>query len=88
MDPHANMLNNTNTAMSSVIGGCNALSVYPSDFNNKTLQRISKNVSAILKEESHFSKVADPVAGAYVVDAMVDQLCEKAWDNFLTEAAQ
>ena len=88
LDPHVNMLNNTNTAMSSILGGCTALSVYPADLNNITAQRISKNVSNILREESHFNKVADPIAGSYIIDTMVLQLCDKAWSNFLSQIGQ
>jgi methylmalonyl-CoA mutase len=87
LEPNVNMLGNVNAAMSSVLGGCAALSVYPSDYSNKTLQRIAKNVSNILREESHFNKVADPVAGTYVVDAMVQEMSDRAWSSFLKKVS-
>ncbi|MBT1703887.1 methylmalonyl-CoA mutase family protein [Chryseosolibacter indicus] len=85
LSPHENMLRGTTSAMASIIGGCDSLSVYPQDENNSMMDRIARNVSNILREESHFDKVEDPLAGAYVIESMVNQLAEKAWDLFKTK---
>ena len=76
------MLKATMAAMASVIGGSNALTVYAEDNGNKMMERIASNVSNILREESHFNKVADPAAGAYVIEQMVNDIAQAAWEQF------
>ncbi len=85
-DPHVNMLRGTTAGMAAVIGGCDVLSVAPydrlvrapSDFS----QRIARNTSLILHEEAHLDQVADPAAGSYYIEALTDQVAEKAWEQF------
>lgn len=83
-DPYTNMLSNTNQAMSAILGGCNVLTVLP---HNKGIEavdefsrRIARNVSTILKEESYFDRVADPVAGSFYLETLTDQLAEKMFE--------
>lgn len=80
--PHGNLIKATNTAMAAITGGCDSLTVVPEDDTNETMSRVARNVSSILREESHFSKVADPTAGSYYIDSLVNQLAEKAWKKF------
>ncbi len=80
--PHGNMIKATLAAMASVAGGCTALSVLAEDENTAMTNRISRNISSILREESHFDKVADPLAGSYAVENIVADLAEKAWEKF------
>jgi methylmalonyl-CoA mutase len=80
--PHGNMLKATTASMAAIIGGCDALTVLPEDGQQSMMNRISKNVSSILREESHLNKVADPLAGAYAVDVMVDSVAKEAWKSF------
>jgi methylmalonyl-CoA mutase len=80
--PHGNMIKSTTSAMASVAGGCDSLTVEPEDPASETMSRIARNVSSILRDESHFSKVADPTAGSYYIDSLTDQVSEKAWRKF------
>jgi len=80
--PHGNMLKETTAAMSAVLGGCDALTVIPEDENNATMNRISRNVSTILREESHLDKVSDALAGAYILEDMVKAMTQEAWKTF------
>ena len=41
------------------------------------MNRIARNVSNILREESHFNKVADTTAGSYYVENLTKQIVEK-----------
>lgn len=86
LSPHENMLHATTSAMASIIGGCDSLSVYAQDKNNIMMERIARNVSNILREESHFDKVEDPLAGSYVIESMTNQIAEKAWELFKTKS--
>jgi methylmalonyl-CoA mutase len=80
--PHGNLLKATTAAMAGIIGGGDSLTVFPEDESNKTMNRIARNVSSILREESNFDKVSDPLAGAYAVEVMTDQIAQQAWTLF------
>ena len=64
-DPYVNMLRGTTEAMSASIAGVHSLEVTP--FNkayedpNEFSMRIARNVELLLKHESHFDQVVDPV---------------------------
>jgi methylmalonyl-CoA mutase len=81
-EPHGNLLKSTLSAMAGVIGNCNSLTLYPQDPFSSMMGRVARNVSNILREESHLNKVSDPLAGAYIIDAMTDQMCRRAWELF------
>ncbi len=80
--PHGNMIKSTTSAMAAILGGCDSLTIEEEDENNETMRRIATHVSSILREESHFSKVADPTVGSYYIDSLTMQLSEKAWNKF------
>jgi methylmalonyl-CoA mutase len=80
--PHGNLIKSTTASMAAIAGGCDSITVEPEDATNETMNRMARNVSSILRDESHFSKVADPTAGSYYIDSLTEQLSEKAWSNF------
>ncbi|MBN2727639.1 MAG: methylmalonyl-CoA mutase small subunit [Bacteroidales bacterium] len=86
-DLYNNMLRNTTEAMSAAIGGVDEITVLPHDFvlggDSEFGDRIARNVQLLLKEESHFDKVADPSAGSYYIENLTKMLAEKAWAEFL-----
>jgi methylmalonyl-CoA mutase len=90
--PYTNLLRGTTEAMAAIVGGCDALTVRPYDAvrdkqqsaaEQEFSQRIARNVSILLAEESYFDKVADPSAGSYYVETLTQQLAENAWALFL-----
>lgn len=90
--PYTNLLRATTEAMAAVVGGCDALSVRPYDTvlgqeaansDRAFADRIARNVSVLLKEESYFDKVADPSAGSYYIENLTHQVAEAAWALFL-----
>ncbi len=85
-DPSVNLLRDTTEAMSAILGGCNSLSLEPYDAAFKKsqpfLKRIARNVSTIIKDESYLDKVADPVAGSYYIENLINNLVENAWTIF------
>jgi methylmalonyl-CoA mutase len=90
--PFTNLLRATTEAMAAVIGGCDALTVRPYDaiLDQKRTSpdptfadRVARNVSILLKEESYFDKVADPSAGSYYIENLTSQLVDGAWTLFL-----
>ena len=86
-DAYVNMLRTTTGTMSAVLGGVDSFCVTPFDtvYENPTdfADRIARNQQLILKEESHFDKVADPAAGSYYIENLTDSLAKAAWNLFL-----
>ncbi|MGY6559496.1 MAG: methylmalonyl-CoA mutase family protein [Nitritalea sp.] len=86
-DVYTNMLRNTTEAMAALLGGANALEVLPhtvakAEASNFDL-RMARNISSILRDESYLDKVVDPLAGAYLIENLIEQLCrevKKQWE--------
>ena len=100
--PYTNLLRATTEAVAAVLGGCDALTVHPYDLvleksasptlvpqpDEDFADRIARNVSLLLNEESYLDKVADPSAGSYYIENLTHQLSEAAWALFLTVEKQ
>jgi methylmalonyl-CoA mutase len=77
-NPYENFIRNTTEAMSSVLGGCDYLTIVP--YNKGTVEknelssRISRNISLILREESYFDQVIDPCAGSYFIENITNEI--------------
>jgi methylmalonyl-CoA mutase len=86
-EPYTNLLRLTTEAMAAVVGGSDALTVLPYDLavaaSGEFSQRISRNVSTILKEEVYLDKVSDPAAGSYYLENLTHELAGQAWQTFL-----
>ncbi len=80
--PNSNLIKSTTAALSAILGGCNGLTVIPEDADSPMMARVATNISSVLREESQLSKVADPTAGSYYLDSLIDQLGAKAWLSF------
>ncbi|MBF9034714.1 methylmalonyl-CoA mutase [Rhodobacterales bacterium HKCCE2091] len=82
-DPYNNVIRTAYEAMSAVLGGTQSLHTnaldeaiaLPTDFS----ARIARNTQLILQEETGVTKVVDPLAGSYYVEALTAELAEKAW---------
>ncbi len=79
--PHGNMIKSTTSAIAAILGGCDSLTLEP-EAEQEMMNRIARNVSSILRDESYLSKVADPTAGSYYLDSLTADLSEKAWQKF------
>jgi methylmalonyl-CoA mutase len=81
------MLRTTTGTMSAVLGGVDSFCVTPFDATYEEAtefsDRISRNQQLILKEESHFDKVADPAAGSYYIENLTESIATAAWNVFL-----
>jgi methylmalonyl-CoA mutase len=73
--PHGNMVAGTTRSLSSVLGGCNAITVVGEDEQGI---RTARNVSLLLREEAHISKTGDATAGSYYIDSLVHELVTKS----------
>jgi methylmalonyl-CoA mutase len=82
-DPYNNVVRTAYEAMAAVLGGTQSLHTnsldeavaLPSDFAS----RIARNTQLILQEETGVTRVVDPLAGSYYVEALTAELADKAW---------
>ncbi|MBO4402132.1 MAG: methylmalonyl-CoA mutase small subunit [Bacteroidales bacterium] len=85
-DAHINILRNTTEGMSASIGGADAIALNPFDETYENAdefsRHIARNAQIIMKEESHFDKVADPAAGSYYIENLTKSIAEQAWKIF------
>ncbi len=85
-DAYNNVLRATMEAMAAFVGGADALSVSPHNQHfeqaDEFSERIARNIAIILDKESNLSKVAEIAAGAYYLEYLTEQLCQKSWDLF------
>lgn len=85
-DANTNMLRATTEAMSAILGNVDGVLIdpydkefkEPSEFSN----RIAGNITTILREESYFGKVTNPVDGSYYVEEVTTKIAEKALELF------
>nr|WP_245797326.1 methylmalonyl-CoA mutase family protein [Corynebacterium aquilae] len=90
-DPWVNMLRSTVAAFAAGVGGASDVEVLPFDAAVKGglpgtsrgfAHRIARNTNLLLLEESHLGHVIDPAGGSYFVEALTDELADKAWAVF------
>lgn len=85
-DPHVNMLRVTTQALSAALGGVDSLHVSPYDeparLPNDFSRRIARNVQIILQSEVHLTQLVDPAGGTWAVEALVNEMAQRAWALF------
>ena len=81
-DPYNNIIRTTLECLSAVLGGTQSLHTnsfdeavgLPTDFS----ARLSRNTQLIVQEESQVTRVIDPLAGSYYVEALTDGIIREA----------
>ena len=85
-DAYVNVLRGTISAFAAAIGQAETITVLPLDtaigLPDVLTRRIARNTQVVLAEESNIGRVNDPAGGAWFVESMTKQLCEKAWELF------
>jgi methylmalonyl-CoA mutase len=82
-DPYNNVVRTAVEAMAAVLGGTQSLHTnafdealgLPTDFS----ARIARNTQLIVAEETGITDVVDPLGGSYYIEALTNELAEKAW---------
>lgn len=83
-EPNQNMIAAGMQALSAVIGGCDSLTVTPSDEAGTLFsRRIARNVQNLLQLEVFMGRVQDPAAGAWFIEELTDKLADEAWKAFV-----
>ncbi len=86
-DPFNNVIRTCIEAMAAALGHTQSLHTnsldeaiaLPTDFS----ARIARNTQLYLQEETYITKVIDPWAGSYYVEALTDALLKKGWEYIL-----
>jgi methylmalonyl-CoA mutase len=82
-DPHVNILRATTEAISAALGSADSISVAPFDECYKSpdeaSRRLARNTQILLKQEAMLSRVADPGAGSYCLEAITDFIASEGW---------
>jgi methylmalonyl-CoA mutase len=86
-DPHTNLLRQTTEAMSAISGGISEITIRAYDDlsvkgSTDFSRRMALNVSNLLKEESYFDFVKDPLKGSNILEFLTEQIISKAWTYF------
>lgn len=74
IEAHAAAMGHTQSLHTNALDEAIAL---PTDFS----ARIARNTQLFLQEESGITKVIDPWAGSYYVEALTNELIERAWEH-------
>ncbi|MGC1470061.1 MAG: methylmalonyl-CoA mutase [Sphingorhabdus sp.] len=83
-DPYNNVIRTTIEAMAAMLGGTQSLHTnaldeaiaLPTDFS----ARIARNTQIVIQEETGMCKVVDPLGGSYYIEALTQELVDKAWE--------
>ncbi|MDQ8758081.1 methylmalonyl-CoA mutase [Sphingosinicella sp. LHD-64] len=83
-DPYNNVMRTTIEAMAAMLGGTQSLHTnaldeaiaLPTDFS----ARIARNTQLVIQEETGMCNVVDPLGGSYYVEALTQELVDKAWE--------
>jgi len=81
-DPYNNVMRTTIEAMAAMLGGTQSLHTnaldeaiaLPTDFS----ARIARNTQIVIQEETGMTKVVDPLGGSYYVEALTQEMVDKA----------
>lgn len=89
LEPWNNHLRNLAASTAAAMGGANTLIVHPHDAlqrkdeqHDPTLgDRMARNIAIILERECGVCKVHDPMAGAYAIENLTEQLMQQTWQS-------
>lgn len=86
LDPETNILRATLATFAAGAGGADTIAVLPHTIAHGLpdafARRIARNTQLVLAEESRIGFVADPAAGAGGIEALTEDLCAAAWQEF------
>jgi methylmalonyl-CoA mutase len=85
-DAETNLLRCTTEAMAAILGNVDGVLIdaYDKEFKSSSdfSSRIAGNIITILREESYFGKVSNPVDGSYYIEEVSSKIAEKALELF------
>ncbi|HLF63172.1 MAG TPA: methylmalonyl-CoA mutase family protein [Saprospiraceae bacterium] len=85
-DPYTHMIRSTVMGVAAVLGGADRVYIHPSVGMNHTesfYRHIARNIHHLLRYESKFSEISDPVSGAYYIDKLTREIVDRVWERLL-----
>ena len=85
-DTHQNMISAASIALAAIAGGANRLVIHSSALTEEDTafhRRIARNVHHLLRMESKFDPLPDPVKGSYYIEKLTRKLVTEAWNQLL-----
>lgn len=86
-DRYTNILRNTSESFAAVAGGADMLNIRAFEtalgIENEFALRNARNISHLLKHESHIDKVKDVSAGSYFIESLTKDFAREVWNGFL-----
>lgn len=80
---YSHMIRSTIMGLAAVLGGADRIEIQPAAGANHSkafYRHIARNIHHLLRLESKFSEITDPVAGAYYIDQLTHDIVEKTWE--------
>lgn len=78
-----NQIRHTVAAFAAAVGGAESVTVRPHDavwgLPSEFSRRMARNVQLVAAEEAHLGLVSDPGGGSASIEALTEQLAERAW---------
>ena len=81
--PHGEMISNTFSALAAVAASADAITINSENSNSDIHIQTARNISLLLKNESKLDNVIDPLAGAYFIENLTNQIVKKVWTKFI-----
>ncbi len=85
-DRYTNILRMSSESFAAICGGVDLLSISGFEkalnIDNTFTYRNARNISHLLRHESHLGKVNDQAAGSYFVEKLSDDYAERIWKGF------
>lgn len=85
-DPWVNLLRTTVACFAAGAGGADSITVLPFDhavgLPDAFARRLARNTHALLLDESNLARVIDPGGGSWYIEALTDEIAERAWAFF------
>ncbi|MEM7200940.1 MAG: methylmalonyl-CoA mutase family protein [Planctomycetota bacterium] len=82
-DLRTNLLRSATAAVAAVCGGCDALVTQPYVLDpqrqDQAARSLARHQQLLLRDESFLDRVADPLGGAFAVEALTDAVGAEAW---------
>ncbi|MEZ5844657.1 MAG: methylmalonyl-CoA mutase family protein [Hyphomicrobiaceae bacterium] len=82
-DPAVNMLRATLATFAAGVGGVDSMTVLPHTLTlglpDADARRIARNIQHVLIDEGQLARVADPAGGSGAIEALTDELADRAW---------
>ena len=84
--PWVNVMRVTGAVFAAGTGGADVVTALPFTaalgLAEDRARRLARNTQLVLLDESHLAKVEDPAAGSGGLEALTDQLAQRAWELF------